>query len=146
MSKYRIAPYGVDEWKIQKRWFGLLWVDVLWLVAYDTYDRLHFARKEQAINKLAEIFENRRQYIKAAELWQRSIAECGDPGWKQLRVKQITGNWGQFEPISAQPAGDPAVGRDGRGAMALDDGLRLDHVPRLGRREIVARRPRRPGR
>lgn len=48
MTRYRVAPYGVDQWKIQKRWLGLLWVDIFWLVAYDTYDRLSFSDKENA--------------------------------------------------------------------------------------------------
>ncbi len=63
---------------------------------------------EQALDNLAEIFENRRQYEKSADYWRKSIA-VGDPeGTKRQRLDQIEGNWGQFEPIGTQPAG--AVG------------------------------------
>ena len=67
--------------------------------------------REQALNTLAEIFENRRQYDKAASYWKRSIKEHG-PGhnnWKQKKVDQILGNWGQFEPVMTHPAGEEAT-------------------------------------
>ena len=51
--------------------------------------------------RLAQIFENRRQYPKAAEYWKRT---------GQLdRVDQIVGNWGQFESVMTQPAGQGAT-------------------------------------
>jgi hypothetical protein len=65
---------------------------------------------EKAINTLAEMFENRRQYDRAAEFWRRSIKEYG-PGsdqYKQKRLNQILGNWGQFEPFMTQAAGKTA--------------------------------------
>lgn len=65
---------------------------------------------EKALNTLAEIFENRRQYERAAEFWRRSIKEYG-PGsdqYKQKRLNQILANWGQFEPLMTQAAGKPA--------------------------------------
>jgi alpha-2-macroglobulin len=65
---------------------------------------------EEALDKLARIFENRRQYDQAAEYWVRSIKEYG-PGsvkYKQKRLDQIRNNWGQFEPIMSQAAGKPA--------------------------------------
>ncbi len=49
---------------------------------------------------LAAIFENRRQYEKAAKFW----AKAGD--WK--KVLQIKGNWGKFEAVPTQPAGKGA--------------------------------------
>src|SRR5208283_1244666 len=59
----------------------------------------------QALDKLADLFENRRQYERSADYWRQSIA-LGDPGGnKQKRLDQIEGNWGQFEPIGTQPAG-----------------------------------------
>lgn len=64
-------------------------------------------RGENALHRLAEIFENRRQYDKAAGYWRRSIELYG-PGnnsWKNARLDQIVGNWGRFEPTSSQPAG-----------------------------------------
>ncbi|RPI74879.1 MAG: hypothetical protein EHM45_16785 [Desulfobacteraceae bacterium] len=66
---------------------------------------------EKAVNTLAEIFEHRRQYDRAAEFWRRSIKEFG-PGsdhYKQKKLDQILGHWGQFEPIMAQAAGKPAT-------------------------------------
>lgn len=66
---------------------------------------------EQALNTLAQIFENRRQYDKAADYWKRSIKEygAGHDAWKQKKVDQILGNWGQFEPVMTQPAGKGAT-------------------------------------
>ncbi|MGE0761204.1 MAG: MG2 domain-containing protein, partial [Pirellulaceae bacterium] len=66
---------------------------------------------EDALNRLAEIFENRRQYPQAAEHWKRSIAlhGPGNDNWKRKRLDQIVGNWGQFEPVSTQPEGQGAT-------------------------------------
>ncbi len=66
---------------------------------------------ENSLNQLAEIFSNRRQYPRAAEYWRRSIKEYG-PGsgdWKKERLEQIVGNWGMFETVSSQPAGQGAT-------------------------------------
>ncbi len=65
---------------------------------------------EQARDLLAQVYEDRRQYLKAAEAWKRSIAEYGDgPAHsRRLRLEQIVGNWGRFEPGQAQPAGTRA--------------------------------------
>jgi len=93
---------------------------------------------EKALNVLAQCFEDRRQYDKAADYWKRSIKEYG-PGhdnYKQLRVDQILGNWGQFEPIMAQPAGKGATVefrfRNGKAAhfeaYQLKEKLLLDDV------------------
>lgn len=51
--KYRAIGFTNGEredWIIQKKWFGLFWADVLWLVGVDTYDRLRFS-SEEAANK-----------------------------------------------------------------------------------------------
>lgn len=64
--------------------------------------------RDQALYRLAEIFENRRQYEKAAEWWRRSI-ELRAEDWKRDRLNQIVGNWGEFEPIMTQPAGKGAT-------------------------------------
>ncbi|HZN33054.1 MAG TPA: MG2 domain-containing protein [Pirellulaceae bacterium] len=67
--------------------------------------------EEQSLQQLAEVFENRRQYPRAAEYWKTSIAKFG-PGqnnWKQLRSEQIVGNWGTFEATNSQPAGQGAT-------------------------------------
>ena len=81
-------------------------------IADDRGDRGGKSRQfaEDSLNRLAEIFENRRQYSRAAEYWRRSIAEFG-PGaknFKQDRLNQIVGNWGRFEPVMTQPAGEGA--------------------------------------
>ncbi len=65
---------------------------------------------EHAINRLAEIFENRRQYGRAVTCWQQSIRKHGDSKrkHKQKRIDQIVDNWGQFESVSTHPAGQQA--------------------------------------
>ncbi len=64
---------------------------------------------EGSLTQLGQIFENRRQYPKAAELWRRAIEEYGkgDHEWRQKRLDQIVGNWGRFEP------GEPTVAGKG---------------------------------
>ncbi len=67
-----------------------------------------------ALEQLAQIFENRRQYPKAAEYWRRLLTDFPNQepnqesprrrGWQQ-RLDQIVGNWGRFEPNQTQPAG-----------------------------------------
>jgi len=64
----------------------------------------------QALEALGQIFEDRQQYPKAAECWKRCLDENGDhDGYRAGRLKQIVGNWGQFETVSMQPAGTPAT-------------------------------------
>ena len=59
-----------------------------------------------AQNVLCGIFENRRQYPKAAKHWRRNIDRHGDDkrNSKQKRLKQIVGSWGTFERIGTQAA------------------------------------------
>jgi len=60
---------------------------------------------------LAQIFENRRQYPRAADYWRTTIARNG-PGhdnYRQKRLDQIIQNWGMFEPVMTQPAGQGAT-------------------------------------
>ncbi len=66
---------------------------------------------EQALHRLGEIYENRRQYLKAAESWKRNIAQHGDDrqASKQKRRDQILNPWGQFENTAAVPAGTAAT-------------------------------------
>lgn len=66
---------------------------------------------ENALNQLAQIFENRRQYPKAAEYWNKSIDQYG-PGrreYKRKRVQQIVDNWGRFEGVQTQAADEKAT-------------------------------------
>lgn len=63
-----------------------------------------------AIDRLAGIYENRRQYSRAAEVWRRAIEEQGpEKKYRQQRLDQIIGNWGRFEPMGSQPAGSGAT-------------------------------------
>jgi uncharacterized protein YfaS (alpha-2-macroglobulin family) len=66
---------------------------------------------EHARDTLAQIYEDRRQYVKAAEAWKKAIAEYGrgQQDQRQHRLEQIVGNWGRFEPGQVQPAGKNAV-------------------------------------
>jgi uncharacterized protein YfaS (alpha-2-macroglobulin family) len=64
--------------------------------------------KLNALEHLAQLFENRRQYPKAAEYWRQCIALANQQHHKD-RLAQIVGNWGEFEPIMTQPAGRGAT-------------------------------------
>ncbi len=89
---------------------------------------------ESAINELAAIYENRRQYPQAVECWQRSIRDhgAGHEHWKQKRLNQIAGNWGRFEPTATHPAGrEAAIGFRYRNARQVTfDAVEID-VPQL---------------
>ncbi|MEM7392258.1 MAG: MG2 domain-containing protein, partial [Verrucomicrobiota bacterium] len=63
--------------------------------------------QERALNTLAGIFEDRKQYVTAADTWRDNIDRFG-PGrnqWKQKRLDQIVGNWGRMESTGMHPAG-----------------------------------------
>ncbi len=64
-----------------------------------------------AISQLAAIFENRRQYDRAAEYWRTAVERfTGDERQQyQNRLDQIIGNWGEFGSESTQPAGRGAT-------------------------------------
>ncbi|QDU81689.1 MG2 domain protein [Polystyrenella longa] len=54
---------------------------------------------EQALSRLENIFKNRRQYARAAEMIRENIKRFG-PGnndHKQKSLDQIIGNWGEFQ-------------------------------------------------
>ncbi|MSR58152.1 MAG: alpha-2-macroglobulin [Planctomycetaceae bacterium] len=74
-------------------------------------DRGKSEQGEQALTLLCQTFEDRRQYVKAAEYWKRLIKEYGpgDNNHRQERLKQIVGNWGRFENRQTQPAGQGAT-------------------------------------
>lgn len=58
-------------------------------------------------DQLTEVFLNRRQYHKAREVLEHTIAKHG-PGHDDTRKKllaQIIGNWGRFDPAETVPAG-----------------------------------------
>jgi tetratricopeptide (TPR) repeat protein len=60
-----------------------------------------------AVRRLASIFEDRRQYERAAEYYRAAIElYTGDQRQQlQQQLDQIIGNWGQFESTMTQPAG-----------------------------------------
>ena len=66
----------------------------------------------EALERLAQIFENRRQYPKAADICRRLLKQYpGDSRaaqWKN-RLDQIVDPWGRFEPATAQAAGQGAT-------------------------------------
>jgi uncharacterized protein YfaS (alpha-2-macroglobulin family) len=66
---------------------------------------------EEALNHLATIFENRRQFERAAGYLKQSLKLYGEPkdAWKTLHLNQIEGAWGQFETLVALPAGRAAT-------------------------------------
>ncbi len=60
----------------------------------------------RALQALAAIYENRRQYPRAADVWNELIRRFGrgpQDSW-QKRLDQIVGNWGRFEQTPTQPA------------------------------------------
>ena len=61
---------------------------------------------DRSLTTLAEIYENRRQSPRAAEVWREYIRRFG-PGendWRRKRLDQIVGNWGRFRSTPTQPA------------------------------------------
>lgn len=66
---------------------------------------------EQALNALAQLFTDRRQYPKSAEYWKKSIEQygAGQNNWKQQQLDQIIGNWGMYDNIGVLPAGKKAT-------------------------------------
>ena len=61
----------------------------------------------QAGDDLTQVFLNRRQFDKAREVLEKTIAKHG-PGPNDSRkqlLQQITGNWGRFEPAATVPSG-----------------------------------------
>lgn len=65
---------------------------------------------ERALNALADIYRNRRQYPEAAAVLRENIKIFG-PGYKNSKRKaldEIIGNWGKFEALRPFAAGAPA--------------------------------------
>jgi alpha-2-macroglobulin len=86
---------------------------------------------QNALSQLAQIFENRRQYPKAAEYWRKLIAISPTDHHKN-RLAQIVDNWGRFEPIMTQPAesGATVEYRFRNGTQTRFTAQRID-VPKL---------------
>lgn len=66
--------------------------------------------QERALEKLAYIFENRRQLERAADYWQKCIDQfgMGHKRWRREHRKQIVGNWLRFESAPVFAAGQKA--------------------------------------
>jgi alpha-2-macroglobulin len=82
----------------------------------------------RALETLAQCYESRRQFPKAADVWRELIRRFG-PGpqgeW-QKRLDQIVGNWGSFEPTPTQPA---VAGRTIRFRFRNGKRLHLEAAP-----------------
>ena len=73
---------------------------------------------EAALMNIAQDYEDRRQYPRAADVWRHIIKDYGKgkDETHQHRLDQIIGNWGRFEDVQHQPATDsPRPGNPGRG-------------------------------
>ena len=65
---------------------------------------------ERATDELGRIFEDRQQYDRSAEYWNKAIAKFGDPhAARKKQVEQILGNWANFQTLQTTPAGKDAV-------------------------------------
>ena len=64
---------------------------------------------QQAKSSLAQEFENRRQYPRAAQEWKELFASAPTSTPYRERFEQIVGNWGRLEPAVTQPAGKGAT-------------------------------------
>lgn len=65
----------------------------------------------RALTHLGEIFEDRQQYVTAAEQWNTIVSRFPNQSHHnaQQRLDQIVKNWGQFEGQGSQPAGQGAT-------------------------------------
>ncbi len=61
--------------------------------------------KAYATKRLALLYADRRQYDRSADYWRRVPKIEG----RDDNLKQILDNWGQFEPVTTQPAGQGAT-------------------------------------
>ncbi|MCI0684580.1 MAG: MG2 domain-containing protein [Gemmataceae bacterium] len=68
------------------------------------------SQAEGSYGNLAQEFEDRRQYVRAADMWKKFIDTygAGANGYRQQRLDQIVKNWGRFEPNNMQAAGTKA--------------------------------------
>lgn len=65
---------------------------------------------EKALDALAMLFTNRRQYDRAADYWKKSLDGFGDKhDEKRHAIDQILGNWASFDTMETQPGGADAT-------------------------------------
>jgi uncharacterized protein YfaS (alpha-2-macroglobulin family) len=84
--------------------------------------------------QLATIFENRRQFDRAAEYWRQAIDRFGGDERTQYqnRLDQIIGNWGEFGSSLTQPAGRGAsIDFRFRNAQSVEFTAQAIDVPKL---------------
>lgn len=76
--------------------------DADYIKMYREVAQLKSAAAESGLNQLANIFQNRRQYPKAADIWRENIERFGEGSnqYKQKQLQQIVGNWGSLEPLT----------------------------------------------
>ncbi len=89
---------------------------------------------DQALNQLARLFADRRQYDRAADYWRESLKRFPNvnPANKKMYLQQIVGNWGMFESNTVQPARSGAtVGFRFRNGDKLELSARAIDVERL---------------
>lgn len=48
MICYRIVSTADDDWTVERRWLGFLWLPVIRLIGYDTYAVVAFATHPEA--------------------------------------------------------------------------------------------------
>ena len=72
-------------------------------------DDAYFTNWERATTALANLYENRRQYPRAAEYWSQLVQRGLSQQAARERYLQITGNWGRFEAVASQPASTGAT-------------------------------------
>ena len=101
-------------------------------------------------SQLAQMFENRRQYPKAADYWRRLKVyrpRRHRGGLPADRLDQIVGNWGQFEAVTSQPAGSGAtVEFRFRNGKPVEFGPRDQGPQAAGRREGLPEEQPQPAR
>lgn len=60
-----------------------------------------------ALEQLANLYQDRQQYPRAAEFWRKLIELTNSDGYRDL-LAQVVDPWGRFETVGVQPAGTGA--------------------------------------
>ncbi len=78
---------------------------------YLSRQRPSMSYQEQALEKLAYIHENRRQFEKSAALWEKCIERFGTGSgkWRRAHYQQLVGNWLRFDSAPIFPSGQKAT-------------------------------------
>ena len=64
---------------------------------------------QSAVETLGRIFENRRQYPRAASYWKLATQHGSRQKQAKQHLDQVIANWGRFEPTMTQPTGKGAT-------------------------------------